>query len=178
MLIRIHKELIASIPSFNITSYDSNKPWTDAMTKYFHELGENKGYRSRSRYSNGEHMGLDMVWKKPNGNIILALEHENKHDFEKVSRTELSKLVDVKSPNKIMICYPGNDDQLVLEELQNKIKANKYTKKEYYLLMMGSQGIEKDVLDPFIRFESYLLDNEGKIVWKTDTGTISTIMEK
>jgi hypothetical protein len=177
MLIRRHDELVKAIPSFNIESYRTFKPWTDAITNFFHKLGKEKGYTSRSESGKkgfGEYMGLDMVWKQSDGNIILALEHENEGNIEKMFRTELSKLVDIKCPNKILICYPGNKEQLVIDEFKKKILANKYTKREHYLLMIGSQGVGKKDTDPFIRFESCIIRNDGNIVWTRDTETIPT----
>jgi hypothetical protein len=177
ILVGTYHELIASIPSFSISEDNIKKTWTNEITKFFHEQGDKRGYNCRSKHVNGEHMGLDVVWKKDDGNIVLAVEHENRKIIDRIRRTELLKLVDVKSTNKILICYPGKDLNIILEDFRTLIMANKYAEKEYYLLMMGNQPIRKAVQDRVIEYKCYILDNNGKQIWDRDSRQIPILLE-
>jgi hypothetical protein len=179
----IHKMFLASIPKYNIETYYEKPSWTKNVTEFFSNLGKDLGYEARCKEQfggyYGEFMGLDLVWIKKVEHFIfidLAMEFENTVDEpDDIINDEFQKLLSIKSFLKILITYPGEGEDELINKIAWKLRSNMLKlNEEKYLIIFGHQGKDKKRMDPWIRFNTYLFDTYGYLIWEDKSGNIPT----
>ncbi len=158
--------------------YMGAKVWTDLAfgpTGFFNSIIE-EGYGEEK-----EHMRIDYIWRSRQGDILLAVEHENYWNWESIFKTEIPRLIDVKAAYKVGIFYPAssrNEDSFI-DEVQNRIRSRRYHSgvggdaQESYLFILG---LDPDKENKVV-FHGHIFDAFGNKADKKLTKTISVLPE-
>ncbi|MCB2225492.1 MAG: hypothetical protein KQH53_02360 [Desulfarculaceae bacterium] len=108
--------------------------WTDKVGEIMDKIGDNlncnvvrrRPSETKRHDESGEYLGLDFVFLDKSDSVDwpsmlprIIIEHENKRDKNYIAYC-LWKLMCVKSPVKILICYQGKD--VTAEELKRHLE--------------------------------------------------------
>lgn len=147
------------------------KKFTDVMWLFFQDLANQKEHIQSQR----EYLRIDYVWHFENDSryLELAVEHENRFEFDKFLSEEIRSLIDVKAYNKVAMTYsPASEEKLLIEKIGKMIeKSAKLDKPEQYLVILGYPTTERENGH---RKRAILL----KAYYMTHNGTISKTDER
>jgi hypothetical protein len=151
----------------------SKKKFTNVMWLFFRELADHKEHIKSQR----EYLRIDYVWHYENDSrhLELAVEHENRFEFNKFLSEEIRSLIDVKACNKVAITYPqASEEKLLIEKIRKMIeKSAKLDKPEEYLVILGFPTTKRENgrRKRAILLKAYYLTQNGEIS-KTDERVI------
>lgn len=142
------------------SSWNDDKAWTRVVHSIMRDIGEELGYVVRDKFTLGEFLGLDQVWRiQESGKVrtYLAMEVENTGRLTKIVGDEFQKLVDVKAEIKVLVYYPDIENQADhAHALQKTLEAGRYVVDETYVTVMLDSNASRT--DSFRKYSKLVIN--------------------
>ncbi len=137
--------------------WDSNSEYTDAILRFFTELGHHWSYQVRRQY-----MQIDCTWHWETGTsqmIAMALEHDPSVGVGAVLEEDTPVLSHIKAPMKVLFHYPAWDQVSThLEKIGQSIAAEElWLDEERWLVITGSDSPHSG----YYLFQAFEFLNDG-----------------